>query len=75
MSEVMASEVTVNSVGGVNSAPNPTKGSSTPSPTFCLLLSACNSACSAFAGSLFGYGPLSNLDLHVLSYIYNIIPF
>ncbi|XP_022642533.1 mitochondrial import inner membrane translocase subunit TIM22-3 isoform X2 [Vigna radiata var. radiata] len=43
----MASNATVNSESDVNSA---------PSPTVCLLLSAANSACSAFAGSLFGYG-------------------
>jgi len=66
-SQVMASNATVNSVSDVNSAPNPTKVSSTPSPTVCLLLSAANSACGAFAGSLYGYGPLSNLYLHVLS--------
>ncbi|BAT88579.1 hypothetical protein VIGAN_05211500 [Vigna angularis var. angularis] len=45
--KVMASNATVNSESDVNSA---------PSPTVCLLLSAANSACGAFAGSLFGYG-------------------
>jgi len=60
--KVMASNATVNSEIDVNSVPNPAKGSSAPSPTVCLLLSAANSACGAFAGSLFGYGPLSNLD-------------
>ncbi|KAH1197304.1 Chloroplastic import inner membrane translocase subunit TIM22-2 [Glycine max] len=66
----MASDVTVNSVSDVNNAPNPTKSvgpSSTPSLTASLLLPATTStACGALTGSLFGYGPLSDLDLHSL---------
>ncbi|KAH1239597.1 Mitochondrial import inner membrane translocase subunit TIM22-3 [Glycine max] len=69
----MASDATVNSVSEVNNAPNPRKSegpSSTPSPTTSLLLSAATStACGALTGSLFGYGPLSDLNLHAL-YVY-----
>ena len=72
-SKVMASDVTVNSVSDLNNAPNPTKyvgPSSTPSLTASLLLpDATSTACGALTGSLFGYGHLSDLDLHVL-YVY-----
>ncbi|KAG5027324.1 hypothetical protein JHK82_023174 [Glycine max] len=66
----MASDATVNSVSDVNNVPNPRKSegpSSTPSPTTSLLLYAATStACGALTGSLFGYGPLSDLNLHAL---------
>ncbi|KAL2322727.1 hypothetical protein Fmac_027106 [Flemingia macrophylla] len=52
-SKVMASD---GMVSDVNSAPNPRGPSSTPSPAVCLLLSATNTACGAFTGSLYGYG-------------------
>ncbi|KAL5178033.1 Mitochondrial import inner membrane translocase subunit TIM22-3 [Glycine soja] len=70
----MASDATVNSVSEVNNAPNPRKSegpSSTPSPTTSLLLSAATStACGALTGSLFGYGPLSDLNLHALYFMF-----
>ncbi|XP_020230617.1 mitochondrial import inner membrane translocase subunit TIM22-3 [Cajanus cajan] len=49
--KVMASDGTVSDV---NSAP--VGPSSPPSTTVCLLLSAANTACGAFTGSLYGYG-------------------